>query len=181
MCGRGIAGYFDGQRQAEVFGNRARVAKWQARDARERGAEKVRVFQKNVGRLLGTQRTGFAAKNIALDTGVAADVAADTQRTASLDATRISLNASREAWFFSQQKQSFKYAAQVAKNKGKQELIFGTLSDIAQIASFATGAGAGGSSAKSSVNVGSSGGAQGATQGPGVSPFSNFRQQAIGF
>ncbi|WP_313338504.1 virion core protein, T7 gp14 family [Stutzerimonas nitrititolerans] len=69
-----------------------------ARDAEKRGAVDADRYRRNVGQLIGTQRAGFAANGIDVNSGTAAEIQDDTAEIGEFDALTIANNAAREAW-----------------------------------------------------------------------------------
>ena len=69
-----------------------------AQDAEKRGAVEADRYRRQVGQLIGTQRTGFAANGIDVNSGTAAEIQDDTAAFGEFDALTIANNAAREAW-----------------------------------------------------------------------------------
>jgi len=69
-----------------------------AQDAEKRGAVEADRYRRQVGQLIGSQRTGFAANGIDVNSGTAADIQDDTAAFGEFDALTIANNAAREAW-----------------------------------------------------------------------------------
>lgn len=69
-----------------------------AQDAEKRGAVDADRYRRQVGQLIGTQRTGFAANGIDVNSGTAAEIQDDTAAFGEFDALTIANNAAREAW-----------------------------------------------------------------------------------
>ncbi|MHA6476191.1 virion core protein, T7 gp14 family [Stutzerimonas sp. KH-1] len=69
-----------------------------ARDAEKRGAVDADRYRRQVGQLIGSQRTGFAANGIDVNSGTAAEIQDDTAAFGEFDALTIANNAAREAW-----------------------------------------------------------------------------------
>jgi hypothetical protein len=103
---------------AELQDYNARVADLQAKDARERGAEQESGFRMGVRSMVGSQRAGFAAGNIDVAYGSAADVQADATMLGELDALTIRTNAAREAWGFKVQADDLRKRAKIARKEG---------------------------------------------------------------
>jgi flavin-binding protein dodecin len=74
-----------------------------ARDAIARGEETVHHVASDARLLTGSQRAALAASGVAIDSGSAADVIANDQRRAVLDEQQARVNASREAFGFTEQ------------------------------------------------------------------------------
>lgn len=69
-----------------------------AQDAERRGAVDADRYRRQVGQLIGSQRTGFAANGIDVNSGTAAEIQDDTAAFGEFDALTIANNAAREAW-----------------------------------------------------------------------------------
>ncbi|MFP5337511.1 MAG: hypothetical protein ACLGIW_03285 [Gammaproteobacteria bacterium] len=69
-----------------------------AQDAEKRGAVDADRYRRQVGQLIGTQRTGFAANGIDVNSGTASEIQDDTAAFGEFDALTIANNAAREAW-----------------------------------------------------------------------------------
>lgn len=74
-----------------------------ALDAIARGEESVHHIASDAKLLTGSQRAAIAASGIALDSGSGADVIASDEHRALLDEQQTRLNASREAFGFTEQ------------------------------------------------------------------------------
>lgn len=94
----GAAANRDDARAAAVAEFNAKVAELQAKDALVRGAQDESKFRASVRGLIGTQRADYAASNIDVSYGSAADVQAETAFQGELDALTIHTNTAREAW-----------------------------------------------------------------------------------
>jgi hypothetical protein len=111
--------------QAELSDYNADVAKLQAQDALERGAESESKFRAGVRGLVASQRTGFAAGNIDVAGGSAMDVQADAAFLGELDALTIRTNAAREAWGYQVQEEDLHRQAAIARKGGQMALAEG--------------------------------------------------------
>ena len=74
-----------------------RIGSRLAADAISRGEESVFAFRQDVSRLLGRQRSAFAAQGVDLQQGSAAQIQSETESFAARDVRQIRLNAAREA------------------------------------------------------------------------------------
>lgn len=77
-----------------------------AADALARGEQEASRYQVQLDQLLGRQRTAAASQGIAIDSGSAAQVTADTQKFGAEDLTTIRENAAREAYGLKRQGQN---------------------------------------------------------------------------
>lgn len=96
----------------------AQVAELQADDAIARGEEAVIRFRQKVRGAIGSQRAGFAAGNIDVNTGTAADVQADAAFLGELDTLTIAGNAAREAWGYEIQAEDLRARGRLAREEG---------------------------------------------------------------
>lgn len=69
-----------------------------AQDAERRGDVDADSYRKQVGQLIGSQRTAFAGNGIDVNSGTAAEIQDDTAAIGEFDALTIANNAAREAW-----------------------------------------------------------------------------------
>jgi hypothetical protein len=69
-----------------------------AQDAIKRGDVQADQYRRQVGQMIGSQRSGFAANGIDVNSGTAAEVQDDTAAFGEFDALTIANNAAREAW-----------------------------------------------------------------------------------
>lgn len=115
-----------GDAESELGQQNAAFARAQARDALRRGAIDEAQLKQQIGQIIGSQRAGFAAGGLALDSGTPMDLALDTERIGAIDVAQIRLNAANEAWGFRTRARSLDYQASLAKKSGTQAAL-GTL------------------------------------------------------
>lgn len=84
--------------QAAMAEQNAAYKEAAAQDAEKRGAVEADRYRRQVGQLIGSQRTGFAANGIDVNSGTAAEIQDDTAAFGEFDALTIANNAAREAW-----------------------------------------------------------------------------------
>jgi hypothetical protein len=100
-AGSALAKYSSTRRQGEYEAHQldvnASLADQQAADALARGKEAQTRQVLGTKQMLGSQRSGFAGQGVRVDTGSAADVAADTEQLSEMDRLMIEHNAMREA------------------------------------------------------------------------------------
>ena len=84
--------------QSQVARNNAQLAEWQAQDAITRGITTKQNIEIKGGKLEGTQRAIFGARNVATNEGSALNILADTQYGTARDANIATDNANKEAW-----------------------------------------------------------------------------------
>ncbi len=130
MGAQGLAGAQQSKAagEASVAANEANAG-FATRNANE--ALKTGAFESDRQRLqtaaaIGTQRAGFAANGVDVNSGSAANVQDDTAALGELDALTISNNAAKEAWGYQTQAQQSLLAAKNAK-KSAQSSMFGSL------------------------------------------------------
>lgn len=97
----------------------AGIAETQAQDALARGKDDEERFRMGVKQLIGSQRAGFSGQNVAVDSGSAVDVQADSAFLGELDALMIRENAAREAHGFQQQAQVYRKGGQAAQTASR--------------------------------------------------------------
>jgi len=81
-----------------MAGVNERLSNMQAEDAEKRGEVEAGNVLKRANQIKGSQRAGFAAQGIAVDSGSAQDVQTETAEMGALDALTVRNNAQREAW-----------------------------------------------------------------------------------
>lgn len=109
----------------------ARLANVQADDAIERGDKEAKVLKGKVEQVVGSQRAGFAAQGLDVDSGSTAQVQADTKDMGARDMLTIKNNAWREAWGYKVEAQNHAGNAAMEKaageNRYKNTLLTGGL------------------------------------------------------
>lgn len=105
-------------KSADLADFNAQVAELQAEDAIVRGQEEQQRFRTRVRGAIGSQRVGFAASNIDVNYGSAADVQADAAYLGELDALTIMGNAAREAWGYKMGAEDLRRRGQLAREEG---------------------------------------------------------------
>jgi hypothetical protein len=88
------------KQQSEI---NAQLAEYEADDAIKRGDKSAKALRTQIKGLVGAQRASFAAQGIALDSGSALDVQADTSKLGALDVLTLKNNALREAFGYKTQ------------------------------------------------------------------------------
>lgn len=104
----------EGKYQAEVYGRNADLADEQARDALARGREAEMALRRKSRGLSGSQRAGFAAQGLDINSGSASDVVQNDAALGELDALTIRNNAQRESFGFRKQAEFDRRDAQMA-------------------------------------------------------------------
>jgi hypothetical protein len=84
--------------QAAMAEQNAAYKEAAAQDAEKRGAVEADRYRRQVGQFIGSQRTGFAANGIDVNSGTASEIQDDTAAFGEFDALTIANNAAREAW-----------------------------------------------------------------------------------
>jgi len=107
-------------------------------DTLKRGDVEAGNLLKDARRLVGTQKASLAAQGIEIDSGSAADIQADTNLLSQQDATRLKINAMREAYGFKVEgikaSMESQLAEKAAKNVAKSSLIAGGLNAVGSLA-----------------------------------------------
>jgi hypothetical protein len=121
-----IAQYYAGKTAKKIAEYNAKLSRMRGSMAIAQGEEEVTRHRMKVGGVIGAQRAGFAAQNILLDTGTAAEIEKQTAYWGEIDATTIRNNAALEAWGYEQQGMSFDMQGQQAMAQAKMS-AFSTL------------------------------------------------------
>ena len=90
-----------------------------ADDAIIQGQQKEAIKRVDTAKLVGQQRTGFAASGVVVDSGSAASVVEESIALGELDAQIIRNNAERDAFGFELEAESERLKGKLAKSKGK--------------------------------------------------------------
>jgi hypothetical protein len=127
----GEAGQRASESQADLLEANAAIADLQADDAIARGVQEEQRYRQVVRGAIGTQRAGFAAGNINVNTGSAVDVQADAAMLGELDALTIKTNAAREAWGYNVQAFDHRKRAEIVRREGVMIAESGTAAQSA--------------------------------------------------
>lgn len=115
-----------GAASAEASLQNAQFANQAADDAVARGEFESDQQRLQTRAAIGSQRAGFAANGVDVNSGSAAEIQDDTAAMGELDALTIRNNAAREAWGYRTQAQQNVLAARTAKSSAKAGM-FGSL------------------------------------------------------
>lgn len=131
LVGGGFSAYSQynaGKDQRALGEFNASVSEQRAQDAGVRGEWSVGRLREDTRKLIGSQRTAFAASGVDITDpdSTAVNVFADTAALSELDAQTIRYNAQREAWGHRMDAENFRRGGQVAYEAGKNNAI-GTL------------------------------------------------------
>lgn len=118
--------YEQGKYLDKVSKVNAGMSEQAARDALARGEIEADDMRKQTRQVIGTQRTGFAANGIDVNTGSAGQIQDDTAALGELDALTILNNAAREAYGYRVQAVDQRQQGKLAKYQGKME-AFGSI------------------------------------------------------
>lgn len=124
--------------QARLAEYNAGVSDILAKDAVDRGEEEAQQIGKEVERVVGSQRAGFAANNIDVGFGTAVDLAADTAWTGELDALQARTNAMREAWGYQVEATDLRTRAGIVRQEGANAVEVGRANAAASLAAGKT-------------------------------------------
>jgi hypothetical protein len=122
----GKAGRRVAEAQANLLEYNADQAEQQAVDALAIGAEQENRVRSEIRQTVGAQRAGFAAQNVLLGEGSAAEVSADARRLGELDLRTTRNNAMRQAWGYRVEATDLRTRAQIARQEGVQIEAAGT-------------------------------------------------------
>lgn len=115
-----------GAASAEASLQNAQFANQAADDAVARGEFESDQQRLQTRAAIGSQRAGFAANGVDVNSGSAAEIQDDTAALGELDALTIRNNAAREAWGYRTQAQQNVLAASTARSSAKSGM-FGSL------------------------------------------------------
>jgi hypothetical protein len=105
--------------QAAMGEQNAGYKEMAAQDAEKRGAVQADQYRRQVGQLIGSQRSGFAANGIDVNSGTAAEIQDDTAAFGEFDALTIANNAAREAWGYRVGAENDRLNARMAQSNAK--------------------------------------------------------------
>ncbi len=124
---QGVAGMRAAEAQAKAYENQAKVRDAQATQALEKAQMKARLLRERGDRFKGTQRSLLGASGVAVDSGSALDLLADTAYGVESDVSMAKYNAQLEAWGFQAEAASLRGQASMAKSQGKYAMLGGIL------------------------------------------------------
>lgn len=119
--GTGLSAYGKAQsgREARSIGDmNAMIAEYQAEDAITRGQFNEKRQRQTTEKVIGSQRAGFAAGGVDVNSGSALNTQADAAYLGELDALTIRQNAAKEAWGFKVQAAGSRYQGKNAEREG---------------------------------------------------------------
>lgn len=115
-----------GDAQASADMQNAQYADMAANDSVKRGGMSEDQQRLQTAAAIGTQRAGFAANGVDVNSGSAANIQDDTAQLGEFDALTIRNNAAREAWGYRTQSQTYRDSAKTALSSAKNNM-FGSL------------------------------------------------------
>lgn len=121
----GVMALQQGNYQARVARENAKLADQSAVDAIEQGKRDVQLSYRKQAQLRGTQRAAQAANGIDLSFGSALDIEGDTRMIGREDANTLSENAMRASKGYSIEAMNYRTQATSAKMKGAAGLVSG--------------------------------------------------------
>lgn len=115
--------------QAKVAANNAKVAEWQAADAKERGDQAAATVRRKYAALQGTQVASLAARGLDISEGSANAILTDTDFFGEYDQNVTRSNAAREAYGYKVRAGNFlaDSAASRAMSDAEDPLLSGVL------------------------------------------------------
>lgn len=113
---------------AIIAENNAKYAETQAADARDRGAKEADNLRRKLAKIEGSQRAGYAAAGVTLDTGSPLDILQDTNYLGNEDITTTLKNADREAMGY--RMGAYNYRSQGANATAESNMYRSTASGI---------------------------------------------------
>lgn len=114
----------------------AAVSNRAAADSIQRGAIDADEQRKETQQVIGSQRTGFAANGIDVNTGTAGQIQNDSAALGELDALTLINNAAREAYGYKVQAIDQRQQGKLAKYQGKMDAIGSILGGAEKAATF---------------------------------------------
>lgn len=100
---------------ARVSERNKQIADMQANQARQQGEVDARAKAREISKLIGSQRAGFAGSGMLVDTGSAQDITEETAAFGALDAMTIRRNAANQAWGYQVQGLNYQSQADLAR------------------------------------------------------------------
>ena len=118
------------QYQSQVDANNAKIAEWQANEAKNKGDEEAAKIRRQAEQVKGAQRTSMAARGLDLNEGTAQELQDQTDFFSMYDQNTVKRNASNEAWAARQQAGNFTSSSQAkaATAKSMSPLMSATTS-----------------------------------------------------
>lgn len=124
---QGVAGMQAADAQAKAYENQAKVKEAQATQALEKAQMEARLLRERGDRFKGTQRSLLGASGVAVNSGSALDLLADTAYGVESDVSMAKYNAQLEAWGFQTEAANLRGQASMAKSQGKYAMLGGVL------------------------------------------------------
>lgn len=106
-----------GQFRRQQMQFQARVAEMQAENTIERGKEAESEYRGEVRKIIGKQRSSYAAQGVEINADTAMDVQAETAYIGEMDALTIRSNAMREAFGYRLQATGYNTNARLSMNQ----------------------------------------------------------------
>lgn len=123
-----------GEYEAAVANNNAKVAQQQAENERQIGNIEEEQHRRRVRQALGAQRAALAANGIDTTSGTALDLQTETAQFGEEDALTIRANAARKAWGYEVEAGNYKAQAIGAKARAKNTAMGSYLGGAANLA-----------------------------------------------
>jgi hypothetical protein len=108
-----------GDFQADQEKFNSQIADLQSADATARGEQAVQNAQVQARQIKGQQKAALAGNGVAVDSGSAADILAETDKNSSLDILTIRDNAAKEAFGYKAQSVGFATQADVTRKSAR--------------------------------------------------------------
>lgn len=110
---------------AGIQRHNAELADIQATEAERLGRTQEAAHRREVGQFRGSQRAGFGASGVLVDSGSTADAVARTTELGEMDAMTIRHNAALEAWGLREQGKQYRQSAKMAEAQKQSSLLSG--------------------------------------------------------
>ena len=113
--------------QAKAYENQAKVKEAQATQALEKAQMEAAILRGKGEKIKGAQRSLMGASGVAVNSGSALDLLADTAYGVESDVSMTKYNAQLEAWGFQTEAANLRGQASMAKSQGKYAMLSGVL------------------------------------------------------
>lgn len=124
---QGVAGYAQGEHDAEIANYNARLAEQEAVVSRDQAGRAEEAQRRAAAKFLGKQRAAIAQSGIGMGSGSSLDIARQSAVEAELDALNIRYEGELRATGAKAQAQQFRAQAKSAKLQGRLALGAGLL------------------------------------------------------
>lgn len=132
---KGAAQYESGQYNAQVARNNETIANSNASMAVMRGNVEAGISRERTAQMIGSERAGYGANGIDVNSGSAVRTQSDTARLGEMDAQTILQNAQRSSWGYQLQGSSYGAQAQLDTMQGTESALSSLVGGVNNFAS----------------------------------------------